>query len=169
MFALAGEGRADYSHAMMKLLTLLATVVLMAACRTVDTDAPARAALAATIRSEAPGDYHIGRRMFKTDYKMWGWVREPGQPWSSAKLVMMNEQVALAPDRAGGKLGTDNNVEYRLQGRFTGATVYEPASDRFYPEYQALSYEVIDRNPPLIYVVKSQTDPAVRILVPPVP
>lgn len=157
------------SSSMMKLLPLLATVVLMAGCRTVDPDAPARAALAAAIRSEPPGNYHIGRRMFKTEYKMWGWVREPGQSWSSAKLVMMNEQVALAPDRAGGKLGTDNNVEYRIKGRFTGAIVYEPASDRFYPEYQAHSYEAIDRNPPHIYVVKSQTDPAVRILAPPVP
>jgi hypothetical protein len=154
---------------MTKSLTLVAVAVLTAGCRTVDPDAPARAALAAAIRSEAPGDYHIGRRMFKSDYKMWGWVREPGRPWSSAKLVMMNEQVALAPDRAGGKLGTDNNVEYRLKGRFTGATVYEPASDRFYPEYQALSYEVVDRDPPHIYVVKSQTDPEVRILAPPVP
>ena len=71
--------------------------------------------------------------MYKKDYKMWGWVREPGQPWKTSKLVMLNEQTRLAPDRVRGTLGDDNNHEYRLQGRFTGKTVYEPASDRFYP------------------------------------
>jgi hypothetical protein len=88
-------------------------------------------------------------------------------PWKSARLVMMNEQRTLAPDRAGGKLGTDNNHEYRLRGRFSGDTVYEPASDRFYPEFILESYELLSANPPSIYVVKRQEDPKVRIIVPP--
>ena len=43
-----------------------------------------RLALEDAIRSEPPGDYFIGRRYYKQDYKFWGWVRRPGQPWSSA-------------------------------------------------------------------------------------
>jgi hypothetical protein len=140
---------------------------LLTSCETLDREGPAREALAAAIRAEAPGDYFIGRRMFKKDYKMWGWVREPGKPWKTAQLVMMNEQLKLAPDREGGKLGTDNNFEYRLRGRFTGETVYEPASDKFYPEFQLTGYELISQTPPSIYIVKRQEDPEVRIIAAP--
>ena len=80
---------------------------------------------------------------------------------------MMNEQGTLAPDREAGKLGTDNNFEYRLRGRFTGETVYEPASDRFYPEFQLTGYELISQTPPSIYIVKRQEDPEVRIIAAP--
>ncbi|MFM8365270.1 MAG: hypothetical protein ACKOAS_08995 [Verrucomicrobiota bacterium] len=148
--------------------SILALVAfLLTSCETVDREGPARAAMAAAIRAETPGDYFIGRRMFKKDYKMWGWVREPGQPWKTAKLVMMNEQGTLAPDREAGKLGTDNNFEYRLRGRFTGETVYEPASDRFYPEFQLAGHELISQTPPSIYIVKRQEDPEVRIIAAP--
>ena len=46
---------------------------------------------------EPPGDYFIGRRYFKPDYKFWGYVRKPGQPWTTAQLVMLNEKFKLAP------------------------------------------------------------------------
>jgi hypothetical protein len=152
-------------HSIFSLVALAA--ILLTSCETVDREGPARAALAAAIRAEAPGDYFIGRRMYKKDYKMWGWVREPGMPWKTAKLVMINEQLKLAPDREGGKLGTDNNFEYRLRGRFTGETVYEPASDKFYPEFQLTGYELINQTPPSIYIVKRQEDPEVRIIAAP--
>ncbi|MDQ3622430.1 MAG: hypothetical protein M3463_08085, partial [Verrucomicrobiota bacterium] len=45
----------------------------------------ARVGMLNAIRAEPPGDYYIGRRLFKKDYKFWGYVRRPGQPWSSAK------------------------------------------------------------------------------------
>ena len=41
----------------------------------------------------------IGRRYFKPDFKFWGYVRGPGQSWSTAQLVMLNEKQKLAPDR----------------------------------------------------------------------
>ena len=85
--------------------------------------------------SEPPGDYWIGRRYYKNVYKFWGYVRRPGQPWSTAQLVMMNEQQKLAPDRAGEPLGSDNNYEYKLYGDFSGESVYEPASNSIYPEF----------------------------------
>jgi hypothetical protein len=149
-------------------VVILVPLVLMSSCETVDRDAPARAAMAAAIRSEQPGNYFVGRRMFKKDYKMWGWVRDPGHPWKTAKLVMLNEQNRLAPDRVRGTLGDDNNCEYRLEGRFTGETVYEPASDRFYPEFQLTGFEVLNTKPGPIYLDKRQEDPEIRIIMAPV-
>ena len=80
---------------------------------------------------------------------------------------MMNEQRKLAPDRAQGKLGTDNDYEYRLSGYLSGETVYEPASNGFYPEFILLGTEVKSTKPPNIYQTERQRDPNVRILHPP--
>lgn len=148
-------------------MVVLLPLALMSSCETIDHEAPARAAMAAAIRAEQPGNYFVGRRMFKKDYKMWGWVRNPGQPWKSARLVMLNEQTLLAPDRVRGTLGDDNNHEYRLEGRFTGETIYEPASDRFYPEFQLTGFKLVNSQPPPIYVDKRQEDPAIRIIMAP--
>jgi len=149
---------------------LFAAVLLAATftgCETIDVDAGPIAAMNAAIANEPPGDYFVGRRMYKQDYKMWGWVREPGKPWKTARLVMLNEQTKLAPDREAGKLGTDNNYEYRLTGSFSGGLVYEPASDQFYPEFLLKGYEVKDPAPARIYSTKRQEDSAVRILATP--
>ena len=148
-------------------MVVLLPLAIMSSCETIDHEAPARAAMATAIRAEQPGNYFVGRRMFKKDYKMWGWVRNPGQPWKSARLVMLNEQTLLAPDRVRGTLGDDNNHEYRLEGRFTGEMIYEPASDRFYPEFQLTGFELVNSQPPPIYVDKRQEDPAIRIIMAP--
>jgi hypothetical protein len=149
------------------LLGLAGVFVFLAGCETVDPDASARAAMNEAIRMEAPGDYFIGRRMYKKDYKVWGWIREPGKPWKTARLVMLNEQTMIAPDRARNAIGSDNNTEYRLKGRFSGERVYEPASDTIYPEFVLTGYEVISTQPPSIYKTRRQNDPTVRILMPP--
>lgn len=146
------------------LFPLLLCAALISGCETIDSDAAARSAMNEAIRTEQPGNYFIGRRMYKKDYKVWGWVREPGQPWRTAKLVMLNEQKVLAPDRQQGKIGTDHNYEYRLQGYFSGASVYEPASDRIYPEFILTGYEVRSVKGPNIYKYKKQMEPSVRIL-----
>jgi len=111
----------------------------------------ARAAVAASIASESPGNYYIGRRYYKPDFKFWGYVRKPGQPWSSAELVMMNEKQKLAPDRQANAFGSDNNYEYKLIGSFSGEKVYEPASNTIYPEFVLKDYQVISTNPPPIF------------------
>ena len=124
----------------------------------------ARLDTAARVQTEPPGDYFIGRRYYKPIYKFWGYVRRPGQPWSSAQLVMLNEKQKLAPDRAqGGNFGSDNNYEYKLHGHFSGDKVYEPASNGIYPEFVLTDYEVISTNPPPIF--KSQTDGRARAAV----
>jgi len=133
------------------LVPLLAVAFLpLTGCETTGTTATVSPSVAAAIAQEAPGNYYIGRRYYKKDYKMWGWVRKPGQAWKSSQLVMMNENTKLAPDREAGTLGIDNNHEYRLEGRFTGGQVYEPASNTFYPEFVLTGYNVISTAPPNI-------------------
>ena len=67
---------------------------------------------------------------------------------------MLNEKQKLAPDRAALKFGSDNNYEYKLYGSFSGDKVYEPASNRVYPEFVLKNYDLISTNPPPIF--KSQ-------------
>jgi hypothetical protein len=137
---------------------ILGTVVLvLAGCETVPQGIQqAKIEAAQRIAAEAPGDYYVGRRYFKPDFKFWGYVRKPGQPWSSSQLVMLNEKQKLAPDREKLSFGSDNNYEYKLQGYFSGDRVYEPASNTVYPEFVLKSYELVSTNPPPIF--KSQMD-----------
>jgi hypothetical protein len=136
---------------------LLASAIVLNSCETMPAGIQqARAAMAQSISSEPIGDYYIGRRYFKPDFKFWGYVRRPGQPWSTAQLVMLNEKQKLAPDRERLAFGSDNNYEYKLVGYFSGDKVYEPASNGFYPEFVLQGYELISTNPPPIF--KSQYD-----------
>jgi hypothetical protein len=131
--------------------------LLLAGCQTVPEGIQqARLAMAQGISAEPIGDYFIGRRYFKPDFKFWGYVRRPGQPWSTAQLVMLNEKEKLAPDRERLSFGSDNNYEYKLYGHFSGDKVYEPASNGIYPEFILTRYELISTNPAPIF--KSQYD-----------
>lgn len=112
------------------------------------------------IATEPPGNYFIGRRYYKPDFKFWGYVRRPGEPWSKAQLVMLNEKQKLAPDREQMKFGFDNNYEYKLDGYFSGEKVYEPASNGIYPEFVLKDYQLIATNPPPIF--KSQYSGAAK-------
>lgn len=151
---------------------VVATLATFTACKTTDrvgANRVDRAAIAASIRQESPGNYFIGRRYYKRDYHFWGYVRKPGQLWSSAKMVMVNENKKLIPDRAGGKMGTDNDYEYILEGYFSGDTVYEPASNGFYPEFVLTGYTLRSANPPNIFTDLGATNPARRIISKPIP
>src|SRR5438477_9087955 len=136
---------------------LLATNLVLAAlffagCETVPQGIQqARIEMAQHIAAEPTGDYYIGRRYYKPDYKFWGYVRKPGQPWSSADMVMLNEKEKLAPDRERLEFGSDNNYEYKLYGYFSGEKVYEPASNSVYPEFVLKGYELVSTNPPPIF------------------
>jgi hypothetical protein len=136
-------------------IVLPAMAILLASCQTEPTvSQAAKAQMAARIAAEPPGDYYIGRRYFKPDFKFWGYIRKPNQPWNTAQLVMLNEKQKLDPDRAALKFGSDNNYEYKMTGSFSGDKVYEPASNRLYPEFVVKSFDVISTNPPPIF--KSQ-------------
>lgn len=147
---------------LLRILLGLALLAGFANCAT----APARPsssslALAQEIAAEPPGDYFIGRRYFKNNYRFWGYVRRPGQPWNQAVLVMLNENKKLAPDRAQLGPGTgetyedhagfDNNYEYLLQGYFSGDKVYELVSNRVYPEFVLTGYRLRSTHPPPIF------------------
>lgn len=149
---------------LVRTIAVLCALALISGCETADTGAVGRAAANAAIRQEAPGAYFVGRRMYKKDYKVWGWVREPGKPWKTSQLVMLNEQRVLAPDRQSNTIGSDNDHEYRMTGFFSGEKVYEPASNRFYPEFVVTGFELRSTSPPLIYQQRRQTDPRVRVL-----
>ncbi len=137
------------------ILQLLLFAVLLGGCETVPQGIQeARAAMTARIQAEPPGDYYIGRRYFKPYYKFWGYLRRPGQPWSTAKLVMLNEKYKLAPDREQLSFGSDNNYEYKITGYYSGDTVYEPASNSIYPEFVLKTIQLISTDPPPIF--KSQ-------------
>ena len=152
-------------------LLLLALAAFLPLCGCVTTQMKEKKAgrlvMEDAIRQEEPGNYFVGRRYYKQDYKFWGFVRKPGQQWSTAKLVMMNEQGKLAPDRELGKLGSDNNYEYKLYGDFSGQTVYEPASNGFYPEFVLKAYELRSITPASIYKETGATDPARRVIATP--
>jgi hypothetical protein len=158
------------------LLTLAAvmTALFLSGCATLSDNygtpptSAAREAMLESIHNEAPGDYYIGRRYFKIDYKFWGYIRRPGQSWSTAKLVMLNEQKHLAPDREKNAIGTDNGYEYKLFGKFSGDTVYEPASNGFYPEFVLTGCELISTAPAGIFKTPvAALDPTRRVIADP--
>src|SRR5213592_1533060 len=134
---------------------LLLSAVFLSSCETMPQGIQqARIEMSQRIVAEPPGDYFIGRRYYKPDFKFWGYVRRPGQPWSESQLVMLNEKQKLAPDRERLDFGSDNNYEYKLYGYFSGDKVYEPASNTIYPEFVLKGYQLISMNPPPVF--KSQ-------------
>lgn len=166
-----------HSQIMKLIRTGLAIALVFAAsgCQSLDggggtrgrVNSASRQALVARIAAEPKGAYFVGRRYYKVDYKFWGWVRKSGESWSNAKMVLMNEQFNYVPDRQAGKLGSDNDYEYKLIGNFSGDTVYEPASNGFYPEFVLKGYELISATPGPIYQQSGATDPARRVIAKP--
>jgi len=134
-------------------LDVLIALFLLSGCETMPQGIQrARVDNAQRIAAEPLGDYFVGRRYYKGSvFKFWGYLRKPGQPWSTAKLVVFNEKQKLSPDREQLNFGFDNNYEYRIYGNFSGQTVYEPASNGFYPEFVLTKYELISTNPPPIF------------------
>ncbi|MEO1856666.1 MAG: hypothetical protein ABGY95_04785 [Rubritalea sp.] len=104
------------------------------------------------IADEPRGEYFYARRYFVEKTRFWGYVRRPGQSWSEARLVVMNEDSTRQPDRRpeigpeSSRHGYDQNYTYRIKGRYTGRKIYEPASNLFLPEFKASSYSVVQRD-----------------------
>jgi hypothetical protein len=107
----------------------------------------------ARIATEPTGDFYYGRRYFVEKTRFWGYLREPRQPWSRAKLVMMREDRMRTPDRlpeegpAGARYAFDNNYEYRIRGYYTGDRAYDPNSNQILPVFMLTGYELLDTRP----------------------
>jgi hypothetical protein len=118
----------------------------------------------ARIASEPKGDFYYGRRYYVEKTRFWGYLREPRQPWSRAKLVMMREDRKLTPDRlpetgpAGARYGFDNNYEYRIHGHYTGNQAYDPNSNQFLPEFMLTGYELLDPKPGWLFTPSDRYD-----------
>src|SRR5438105_4647434 len=79
-------------------LPLLA-LTLLAGCETLPEGIQAaRIAMLNDIKSEPRGDYFIGRRYYKQDYKLWGYVRKPGESFSRSSLPPLLSQL---PEHSG--------------------------------------------------------------------
>lgn len=120
----------------------------------------------AAILAEPRGDWFIGRRYFTNKCRYWGYVRKPGELWTSAKLVVMDETAGvLTPDRLpelpamGNAHGYDHNTEYRIWGRYSGRIAYDPNSDRELPVFIATRYEVISSNPGFLFSPRERYSP----------
>jgi hypothetical protein len=65
------------------------------------------------------------------------------------------------------RVGSDNGYEYKFFGTFSGETVYEPASNGFYPEFVLKGYELRNVSPAPIFKVIGALDPQRRIIAKP--
>src|SRR6266571_5139393 len=102
------------------LLGAFLPLLLLAGCETAPPGIQAaKVAMAQKYAAEMPGDYFIGRRYYKPDFKFWGYIRRRGETWSESHLIMLDERQNLA--RAGQKLdfGSDNYYEDKLYGYFS--------------------------------------------------
>jgi hypothetical protein len=106
------------------------------------------------IAMEPRGDYYIGRRFFIDHTHFWGYLRSPGQPWESSRLVIMNERYQKIPNRlpeqpsdGGYAYGDDHNTEYRIWGRYTGRKVFDPNSNMVLPEFELRRWEIHNESP----------------------
>lgn len=126
----------------------------------------------ARIAGEATGDFFYGRRYFVHKTRFWGYLRQPRQPWSKAKLVIFHEGSKLNPDRLpengppGQRYSFDQNYEYKIRGNFTGREAYEPNSNQFLPVFRLTGYEVVDRQPGWLFRPDDRYDPYRITLVP---
>lgn len=123
---------------------------------------PSEEQRAAAIASEATGNFFYGRRYFVEKTRFWGYLREPRQSWSQARLVMMNESKKRVPDRLsedgppGHRYGFDANHEYRIFGHFTGRQAYDPNSNQALPEFMLTGYQLVDREPGWLFSPKDR-------------
>jgi hypothetical protein len=118
----------------------------------------------AAIAAEPTGSFYYGRRYYVEKTRFWGYLREPRQPWSRAKLVIMREDRKSTPDRLsesgppGARYGYDNNYDYRIQGHYTGNKAYDPNSNQFLPEFMLTGYELLDSKPGWLFSPSDRYD-----------
>ena len=141
-----------------KIIIALLACVVLSQCNTLLSDCEALRERETAIAQEEKGGYFVGRRYYIPLCRFWGYLREPGQSWRTAKLVMMDESLVHTPDRGpeeplpNATFGTDQNVEYIVKGKYTGQQGYDPSTNQVLPLFRAESYEVRNREPGFLFV-----------------
>ena len=133
---------------------------------------PTQAERNAAIASEATGDFYYGRRYNVKKTRFWGYLRQPRQSHSRAKLVIFDESNKRSPDRlpesgsTGALFAFDNNYEYKIRGNYTGQEGYDPNSNQFLPIFRLTGYELVNRNPGWLFSPSDHYDPNSVTLTP---
>ena len=141
-----------------KIIISLVVCTVLSQCHSLRSDCEALREREAAIAQEQKGDYFVGRRYHIPLCRFWGYLREPGQSWRDAKLVMMDESIIHTPDRGpedplpNAVHGRDNNVEYIVKGKYTGRQAYDPSTNQVLPMFRATSYEIRNREPGFLFV-----------------
>ncbi len=161
-----------------KVFIALVVCAMLTQCHSLKSDCEALREREAAIATEEKGAYFVGRRYYIPLCRFWGYLREPGQSWRTAKLVMMDESVLHTPDRGpeeplpNATFGTDQNVEYVVKGMYTGEMGYDPSTDQVLPLFRATSYEVRNAKPGFLFVPSekySETQVSLRPVLMPKP
>lgn len=155
-----------------KILTCTLACLTLCQCHTLRNDCEAIRQREAQIAQEKPGDYYVGRRYYVPLTRFWGYLREPGKSWRTAKLVIMDESLTHTPDRGyeppvkGATFGSDQNVEYIVRGQYTGESAYDPSTNQILPLFRASSYEARERNAGFLFKPSEEYNPEVLTLMP---
>lgn len=133
-------------------LPLALAALLLCQCDTTKSDLEAIARQNAAIAREEGSNYYVGRRYYIPGTRFWGYVRPPRTPWAKAQLVIMDESKLKTPDRGpetgdAATYGKDQNFQYKIFGRFTNRTAYDPNSNQKLPVFQLTGYQLVDRKP----------------------
>ncbi len=155
-----------------KIFTGALACLTLCQCSSLRSDCEAIQQREAAIARETPGDYYVGRRYYVPLTRFWGYLREPGKSWRTARLVIMDESSRRTPDRGyeppvkGATFGTDQNVEYVVRGAYTGENAYDPSTDQILPVFRARSYEVRNRKPGFLFKPSERYDTETLTLMP---
>ena len=130
------------------LLSLLGAALLPALtqCNTLEKDIAGINARNAEIAREPRGNYFVGRRYHVPATRFWGYLRQPGQTWRTAQLVIMDESSCRTPDRL---------PEY---GKYTGKYGYEPNSNLRLPIFKPTRFEVANTTPGWLFKPSEKYD-----------
>ncbi len=143
----------------------IALLSLSSCATTPGADPVAKQRRDAAIRSEAPGNYYIGRRYHTNGTRFWGYLRKPGQLWETAKLAIMLENRVKQPDRlpeapeSGEAHGYDHNREYRVYGSWNGTRFYDPNADLEVDVFSPTKFEMINETPGFLFNPEDRYDP----------
>ena len=147
------------------LLPLLGAVLLPALtqCNSLEKDIAGINARNAEIAREPRGNYFVGRRYHVPATRFWGYLRQPGQTWRTAQLVIMDESSCRTPDRLPEYAGSpryayDNNYEYRVYGKYTGKYGYEPNSNLRLPIFKPTRFEAVSTDPGWLFKPSEKYD-----------